>query len=496
MKEEVLQRCKDDLLFFGKVVAPTMFTVKSAPFHRELADLYHDSAQRKSNIIAPRGHAKSSIMAGLAPLHHTIFSDEPTFVVLVSKTQTHANRLLASIKDILEYSDSFRALFGYWGQHSAKRWTLNELELKNGAYFLTRGANQQMRGLKHINQRPTFVVYDDPEDEENTRTEESRYQNLTGLLKGVVPGLDARRGRVFIIGTPIHAQGIVNTLERASDWETKKYKALNHDEAGQPYALWPEVWPIDRIMKEKEALESIGRSSAWYSEFQCEIVGDQDQLFQQADLQLWQGSLERDTLGNPYLEVTMRGNEAFEVPLKVPVNLFMGVDLASSLSRYADKSAIVVIAYDDEGRVYTVDAWADRKRPMEVAERIVATYRKYRPERANIETVAYQEMMRDYLRSHVDVHIPGLERKNNPRKSKTERIEGLQPEFAKRLVFLRAEHSALEEEFLMFPRGSHDDLVDAYYYARKGAYRPLHTLHTGPPIERSIHTRSHDWMIV
>lgn len=502
-KATVIEMCRGDLLTFGRVVTPAMFQVKSAGFHRELADIALDFSLDKVSIMAPRGHAKSSIMAGLLPLHHLMFHDGPKFIVLVSKTEGHAVKLLQTIKDVLDHSQTFRALFGYWGQHSARSWKRTEVELKDGSFILCRGANQQMRGLKHINQRPTLVIYDDPEDENNTKTDEARATNFNGLTKGIVPGKDRKSGRVFVIGTPIHSRGMVNVLEEMPNWHSVKYKALIEKEgvdADTPErerytALWPEIWSVDQLLREREALEAIGKGSAFYSEYQCEIVGDEEALFREEDIRYWKGTVEWDARRNPYLIINQLGEAVYDEPIHVPVNIFMGVDLASSTSKLADRSVIFVIALDEEGRVFCVDYWLGRKKPMQVAERIVAMYRKYRPSKTNIETVAYQEMMRDYLRTHISEYIPGLERKNNPRKGKTERIEGLQPEFAKGIVYVAPHMSEFVSELLLFPRGKHDDTVDAYYYARKGAYRPFHEVCLDPSVlDRDKRPPAYDWM--
>ena len=108
---------------FGKVVNPTMFTIPSAKFHGELYGILKDKTKEFVCLKAPRGSAKSSIVGGIFPLHHLMFDEGNKFVVLTSKTQGHAIKLLQTIKDILDHSESFRYFFGYWGSHSAKKWT-------------------------------------------------------------------------------------------------------------------------------------------------------------------------------------------------------------------------------------------------------------------------------------------------------------------------------------------------------------------------------------
>lgn len=517
-KEKVIERCRRDLLFFGKAVSPNMFTVRSADFHREIADHLLNPSIRLLNIIAPRGHAKSSIVACLMVLHHLVFHEGNVFVVLVSKTEGHAEKLLQTVKDVLEYSLHFRALFGYWGRHFARSWQTKSVELtdprntKRKLYILVRGANQQMRGLKYINQRPTLVVFDDPEDEANTKSEEARANNFMGLMKGIVPGLDAKVGRCVVIGTPIHAQGLVNTLEEMNGWVTLKYRALNertdlsHAELSQLpeeqryTALWPEVWPVKKLLDLKRDLEAIGRASAFYSEYQCEIVGDKDQLFPPSTFRFWEGNLHIDANREAYLEITHIGKELVELetPRKVPVNVFMGVDPASSTSRTADFSVIFVIAMDADKNIYCLDYFRKRVKPMTLADQIVRMYEKYRPKKTQIETVGYQEMLRDYLKTHIDQHIPGLEIPNKPRNSKTERLESLQPEFAMGKVFLRISMNEFMDELALFPFGKHDDTLDAFYYARKGAYRPYHDVEESGKVTYNYQPLpgTLDWMVV
>ena len=70
--------------------------------------------------------------------------------------------------------------------------------------------------------------------------------------------------------------------------------------------------------------------------------------------------------------------------------------------------------------------------------------------------------------------IPGLEVKENPRTSKSYRLESLQPLFANKKVFMKKTMQAFEDELLLYPRGKHDDLLDGFFYANKNAYKPSH----------------------
>lgn len=83
-------------------------------------------------------------------------------------------------------------------------------------------------------------------------------------------------------------------------------------------------------------------------------------------------------------------------------------------------------------------------------------------------------MLRDYLRNEAEIYIPGMEIKNNPRNSKSQRIETLQPFFFNHQIHLQEDMPDLENELSLYPRSSHDDTLDALYYAKKSIYIPSH----------------------
>ena len=204
------------MIMFGKIIMPNMFTVPSPDFHYKIADALLDSASKQVNIIAPRGHAKSSIVGGVY-LIPPYASQGSKLIVLVSRTQDHAIKLLGTIKDVLDYSETFRAIYGYWGQHSAKQWAKSEIELKDGSMIICKGTGQQLRGIKVGSQRPTLIIVDDPEDENNTKTAEAMEQNLRWLLQSAVPSLDPTKGRIIVIGTPQHQRCMVEILKQMKD---------------------------------------------------------------------------------------------------------------------------------------------------------------------------------------------------------------------------------------------------------------------------------------
>ncbi len=150
-----------DELLFGKIAIPELFTAASAKFHREIADLLIVRKLKKLLFIAPRGHAKSSIVACVHVLFHILFDKGPKFVILVSKTQGHSKKLLRTIRNVLDYGMKFRKIFGYWGQFSMTKDSESEIILRDGTSIVALGTGQQLVGLKHIHQRPTLIILDD-----------------------------------------------------------------------------------------------------------------------------------------------------------------------------------------------------------------------------------------------------------------------------------------------------------------------------------------------
>jgi len=459
------------MILFGRVVIPNMFSVESPDFHYEMANHLMNKELKQINIIAPRGHAKSSIVGGVFPLWHIMFDKGPKLIVLISRTQDHAVKLLGTIKDTLDYSQNFRQLFGYWGMNSARSWAKSEVELKDGTMIVCKGTGQQLRGIKHGNQRPTLIILDDPEDENNTKTAEAMEHNLRWLLQSAIPSLDPNKGRLAIIGTPIHQRCIVETLKEMSGWKNLLYKP-NLD---TNTALWEAWHPIAKLRQKKKELESINRVSVFYREYMCEVVGDEDQLFKESYIHYYEGKLIHDEEDNAFMKLTNLNHK--EIDEQRPVNVFMGVDPASSTRQTADYSTIVSVAIDNEGNRFVLPYYRKRATPMSLAEAIIEYFKLYKPEKVRIESVGYQEMLREYVRARCDekgIFISGLEIKESPRNSKSSRLETMEPYFAQDKFYMRKDMQELKDELLLYPRGKHDDLLDGLYYATKKMYQPFH----------------------
>ena len=71
-KQKMLLKMQQDMLLFGRMVMPNMFSEESPAFHYEISKKLLDPACTQVNIIAPRGHAKSSIVAvdGFSSIHN------------------------------------------------------------------------------------------------------------------------------------------------------------------------------------------------------------------------------------------------------------------------------------------------------------------------------------------------------------------------------------------------------------------------------------------
>ena len=245
-------------------------------------------------------------------------------------------------------------------------------------------------------------------------------QNLRWLLQSAVPSLDPQKGKIIVIGTPQHQRCLVEILKQMEGWVNMHFSP-NLD---KKIALWEEWQPIDKLLQKKRELESIGRSSVFYREYMCQIVGDEDQLFQQSYIQYHDYKLNIDSTGNHFL---------IDGEKEIPVNVFMGVDPASSVRKTADYSVIMPVAVDENNNRYILQYYRQRATPMQLAESIIEYFKLFKPVKVRVESVGYQEMLREYLKQRCDeekIFISGLEIKENPRTSKSSRLETMQPYFA------------------------------------------------------------------
>ena len=149
-RNNILKKLEKNMILFGKVIIPNMFSSESPDFHYDVADNLMDKELKQINIIAPRGHAKSSIVGGVFPLWHVMFGKGPKLIVLISRTQDHAIKLLGTIKDVFDYSTNFRSLFGYYGMNSARSWQKSEIQKMKITLRLPRLWNPTSVGFSNL----------------------------------------------------------------------------------------------------------------------------------------------------------------------------------------------------------------------------------------------------------------------------------------------------------------------------------------------------------
>ena len=90
----------------------------------------------------------------------------------------------------------------------------------------------------------------------------------------------------------------------------------------------------------------------FYREYQCEVVGDEDQFFNEDNIHYWDGTFEKGEGRTGYINFTQIGKDKFNEPVKKHVHVFMGIDPASSVKKTADYSVIMPIAVDSDDNRY------------------------------------------------------------------------------------------------------------------------------------------------
>ena len=267
-----------------------------------------------------------------------------------------------------------------------------------------------------------------------------------------------------MIGTVISEDCFLCWAKESSAWHVLWFSIWNDDEK----SIWPERFPKSRILSIKEEFKSVGNINGFFQEYMNIAQSPDDAPFQPNWIKLHNWEYKRIQEQNCLVQnYGDKENEKIK-----PVEIYAGVDPASSLSIRADFFVIAIIAIDNENNRYVLDIYRRRISPAEQPGLIIKYYKKYKPRRVKIETVGYQEALRTSVREIMkeeSLYIPGLESGVKPRTAKSERLLSLVPLFAKGQFYFRPEDTHAQAEFLSYPKGKHDDIMDSIWTALDGA---------------------------
>jgi len=473
--EKTLQLAYSDLITFGKLFSPQDFLASATPdFHNDVGKMLLDKEKQQLALVLPRDHAKSTL-AACAVLHRFLFAtkETPEFIAWVGEAQDQARDNLNWIQNHI-YSNP--AIHYYFGDLEGDKWTKDEFTLKNGCRMIGKGTSQRLRGKKQYSTRYTGIILDDFESELNTKTPDSRRQIKEWVTAAVYPAIDFdKNGFLWCNGTVVHYDSFLNGLvsknsecEKTGEefaWDVYTKKAI---EDGKP--IWPSRWPLKKLENRKQFYIDSGTPAKFFQEYMNQAKSPDDQIFSEEDINnaLYKGFCRYD---EEYASWYVKLDD----DKKEYVNIYIGVDPASTIGVYNDYSVIMVIGVTAEYDYYVLEYWRKRVLPMDCADKIFEIAKRYSPvRRINIETIAYQEMLRDYVmkRSKKEgLFLPGIEKgiKNYNQKKKDRLFEGLQPMFKAGAVHLKKDMHEFIGELLDFPKGSHDDTIDAFWLSTQWA---------------------------
>lgn len=162
-----------------------------------------------------------------------------------------------------------------------------------------------------------------------------------------------------------------------------------------------------------------------------------------------------------------------ELPKKV--NTFVFIDPALSESDTSDFTGVVVVSVDAKKDWYVRYAKRQKLSPTALIDFIFKIDKQFSPNIIGIESVAYQKSLLYFLdeemrRRNALLPIKAINPPTN--KTKEMRILSLVPRIEWGHLHLNQGLQDLELELLTFPRGSHDDLIDALASVEYIAYAP------------------------
>lgn len=402
-------------------------------------------------LMLPPGSMKSVLLMMFVAW---CLGKHPTWrTIWISHTADKAQDCSSRIRDLIlapEYLEIFPSVRLRDDKSGVTAW-----QLTTGGSFLPKGAGQSLAGYRF-----DLGVLDDPLSEQTAKSDTEREK----INKWYGPGFRSRKlpkSRIILVNTRWHVRDLSGFLldqaarnKRVDQWEVISIPAIL-DAASAEYLMlpagktyWPEYITEEDLLATREGLTR----SDWASLYLQSPTGEDGNIFNKDDFQDW------DDDDPPECD-----------------EIIQTLDTAFSTRSTADNSVIQTwgIFYlkltDDKGRNYDepnailLNMVAGKWSYPELRRKAREQYELFRPDRVIIEQKASgQSLIQDLKRNNLPL-LPF-----QPDRDKVARAHAVTGIVERQRVWLplKKKYAAeLLQEALEFPKGAHDDRVDAMVMA-------------------------------
>ena len=428
--------------------------VPLSKFHKEMCEFVDHEPARQKLLLVPRGHLKSTLIT-IGKTIQWICEDPTVRILIANATYQMAIAFLNVIKRHLTNNSEIIDMFGplalepdKWAENMI---TLNQSKVVGGEKEATVFCYGMGGNL--VSQHYDKIILDDVVNEGTVNTKE-QIEKTIQFYRLCQPLLE-KDGELIIIGTRWREDDLYGWIMDSENgakqdfniyenvaikdglWDNGKHKFVKGT------TLWPEKYDLKGL---SEIRRKMGPWT-FSAQYMNNPVPPEDADFKREWFR--------------YYEIAdIRGLE---------MNKYTLIDPAISLDTRADYTAMMTIGVDQYSNLYVLDIVRDRLSVSGIINAIFQQNERWHPRVIGLEEVAFQRALRYAIQQESQkrkMFLNIVELKPRAR-SKIERIKGLQPLYANGKVLHFREliyNIYLEDELLRFPKGKHDDMIDALSY--------------------------------
>lgn len=449
----IRRRAKESLYFFAKGVLK--FSWLTPGIHGPVCRTLEDRSIRRKLFVLPRGWLKTTICSIAYPMWRAVH-DPNIRVLLAQNNQTNARSKMKVIRDQFERNLLLRSLYPQVLPGSNSTWSSDSLCLTRSESFPE--STFECIGVRGQATSRHFNIVDEDDtvapdfDELGGEMLAPSHDDVAKAISWhrlALPLLtDVSRDEILVVGTRWYENDLISYIRENEPQYVLTSRSCRENEQGEPDPHGEVTYP-ERFGE--EVLDEFERSLGpyFFSTLMLNMpVRTGDMLFKAEWLK----------------EYTV-------IPPRQSLMVWTTIDpatdpeLSTSKANKTDYSVVMTCGKDlMNGKIYVLEYFRERCSPGEHLAAVFDHVIRWRPIVVGYEDVAYQKSIDYWLKelmrqkSQYFILIPI---KRTGRKSKETHIMGLHPIAASGSIHLRPYMHELRTEFLSFPRGAHDDLIDA-----------------------------------